>query len=110
MSCLAPGDRCIKAFRLKRPFQRNQHRRRFLRTASQIGFFAVVAGAMVAAVVAGAIVVASAIVVGVVIVCGAIVVGATVVAGAHLGSMVVAGGATGFTVTRVTRPALSTTV
>lgn len=104
MSCLAPGDRCIKAFRLKRPFQRNQHRRCFLRTASQIGFFAVVAGAMVAAVVAGAIVV------GVVIVCGAIVVGATVVAGAHLGSMVVAGGATGFTVTRVTRPALSTTV
>jgi membrane-associated phospholipid phosphatase len=37
-------------------------------------------------------------------------VGATVVAGAHLGSIVVAGGATGFTVTRVTRPALSTMV
>jgi len=55
-------------------------------------------GEIVVAEVAGAIVV------------GAIVVGTTVVAGAHLGSMVVAGGATGFTVTRVTRPALSTTV
>ena len=89
---------------MKQTFQRNQHRRCFLRTASQIGFFAVVAGAMVAAVVAGAAVVVGAIVVG------AIVVGATVVVGAHLGSIVVAGGATGFTVTRVTRPALSTTV
>ena len=47
---------------------------------------------------------------GAAVVVGAIVVGAMLEAGTQLGSMVVAGGATGFTVTRVTRPALSTIV